>query len=233
MADETKDAATDPLEETEAVTEETSETKVEEKNTAEESSATTEAGKDGDGHDEVTFSPPGDGPVDGMAAFFVHPNEILDAAEKARDKSLEKWDVFTPFPIHGMDDAMGIGTSWIPWVTFGAAMVGMTTALSLQTGTMFIDWQINIGGKPFLPWPSFMPITFELSVLFAGITTAVVMFLACGLPNLKPKVIDSSITRDRFVLWIDANDPSFDRAKTREFLESLDPVEVREVRFDS
>jgi hypothetical protein len=132
-----------------------------------------------------------------------------------------------------MDDAMGIGSSWLPWVTFCAAMVGMTTALSIQTGTMFVDWQINIGGKPFWPWPSFMPITFELSVLFAGLTTVGVMFWACGLPKLKPKVIDARIVRDRFVLWIDAEDPSFDRVKTREFLESLHPLEVREVRFDT
>ncbi len=173
------------------------------------------------------------GPADGMAAFFVHPGEILDAAARARDKRFVHWDVLTPFPIHGMDDAMGLSRSWMPWVTFAAAMMGLTTALTIQTWTMFVDWQIVIGGKPFFPWPSFMPVTFELSVLFAGIITALTMFLACGLPSLKPKIIDWRITRDRFVLWIDAKDPQYDPDKIREFLEGLEPLEIREVRFDA
>ncbi len=103
----------------------------------------------------------------------------------------------------------------------------------IQTGTMTVDWPMIIGGKPFFPWPSFMPVTFELSVLFAGITTSLVMFWAAGLPSLKPKVIDPRLTRDRFAVWISADDPNYDPVKTREFLEGLHPLEVREVRFDS
>jgi hypothetical protein len=173
------------------------------------------------------------GNPDGLAAFFDDPDDILAAAEKARDKKLEEWDVLTPFPVHGMDDAMGIGRSWIPWVTFCAALTGMTTALCIQIGTMTVDWPIIIGGKPFLPWPSFMPVTFELSVLFGALTTVAVMFLAGGMPNLKPQLIDPRITRDRFVLWVSSEDPQYDAVKTREFLESLGPLEVREVTFDS
>ncbi len=173
----------------------------------------------------------GSGP-DGLVAFFYHPEEILVAASKARDKKFEEWDVFTPFPVHGMDDAMGLKRSWIPWVTFFAALTGMSTALTIQIGTMFVDWQINIGGKPFFPWPSWMPITFELSVLFAGIITVLVMFVAGGHPNLKPKIIDPLITSNKFALWISCEDPQFDLEATRTFLEGLEPAEVREVRFE-
>ncbi len=123
--------------------------------------------------------------------------------------------------------------SWLPWVTFGAALTGMTTALTLQTGTMTFDWPIIIGGKPFFPWPSFMPVTFELSVLLSGLTTVLVMFWAAGLPNFKPKVIDPSLTRDKFGLWVSSEDPQYDPVKTREFLEGLHPEEIREVRFDA
>ena len=169
----------------------------------------------------------------GLVALFDHPGEILDAASKARDKKFQLWDVFTPFPVHGMDDAMGLGRSWIPWVTFFAAMAGLATALGIQIGTMTVDWQMNIGGKPFLPWPSFMPISFELTVLIAGLTTVAVMFVAGGLPNLKPKIVHPKITTDKFALYICAEDPQFDALATREFLEGLGPIEVQEVRFDS
>lgn len=171
--------------------------------------------------------------ADGMVAFFAHPNEILDAAAVARDQEFTKWDVYTPFPIHGMDDAMGIGRSWLPYVTFVAALTGTTTALLIQTGTMTVDWPMIIGGKPFFPWPSFMPVTFELSVLLSGLTTVLVMFWAAGLPNFKPKVIDPSLTRDKFGLWVSSEDPQYDPVKTREFLEGLHPEEIREVRFDA
>jgi hypothetical protein len=171
------------------------------------------------------------GNPDGLVAFFDDPDDILAAAEKARDLKFEEWDVFTPFPVHGMDDAMGLGRSWIPWVTFCAALTGTATALSIQIGAMYVDWPIIIGGKPFLPWPSFVPVTFELTVLFGALTTVAVMFLAGGMPNLKPKLIDPSITRDRFALWISSEDPQYDPVKTRQFLEGLSPLEVREVTF--
>jgi hypothetical protein len=168
----------------------------------------------------------------GLYALFTHQGEILDAAAKARDKKFERWDVFTPYPIHGMDDAMGLGRSWIPWVTFTAGMTGLAIAMAMQIGTMTIDWPMNIGGKPFLPWPSFMPIAFELTVLIGGLTTVAVMFLSGGLPNLRPKIVDPRITTDKFALYISADDPQFDAVATREFLESLEPLTVEEVRFD-
>ncbi len=170
--------------------------------------------------------------TEGLVAVFAHPGEILDAAAKARDKKFERWDVFTPFPVHGMDAAMGLGRSWIPWVTFFAAMAGLTTALAIQIGTMTVDWPMNIGGKPLLPWPSFMPITFELSVLFSGLATAFIMLLSAGLPTMKPKVVHPGISTDKFALYISAADPQYDAAATREFLEGLGPIEVQEVRFD-
>lgn len=84
-----------------------------------------------------------------------------------------------------------------------------------------------------MPWPAFVPVSFELTVLFAGLTTVAVMFLSTGHPNFRPKVIDPRITRDRFALWISAEDKNFEIARTRAFLESLHALEVREVTFES
>lgn len=178
----------------------------------------------------TTFSSQGEGAVTGYMALFNHPDDILHAAEKVRDQSFEEWDVLTPFPVHGMDDAMGIGRSWMPWVTLMLAGAGLTTALTLQFGTMAFDWPIIISGKPFAAWPSFMPISFELTVLFAGVGTALIMLLTAGLPKLKPRVLDARLSSDRFAIWISAEDDRFDLVKTRAFLETLHPLEVREIR---
>lgn len=162
----------------------------------------------------------------GVAAFFEHPDHILAAAAETRDSNYEEFDVFTPFPVHGMDEAMGIGRSWIPWVTFGAGAVGFILANVMQFGMMTFDWPMIIGGKPFAPWPSFVPIMFELTVLIGGVTTAIVMLFAAGCFQ-SPDIIDKSITKDRFVLWISEEDESFERDEVVDFMKELNPLEIK------
>ena len=162
----------------------------------------------------------------GVAALFEHPDELLAAARRTRNSGYEDFDAFSPFPIHGMDEAMGLGRSWIPWVTFTAGLTGFLTACALQFGMMTFDWPIIIGGKPFAPWPAFVPVMFELTVLIGGVTTGVVMLKAAGC--FEPaEVIDPEITNDRFALWISASDDRYDEDDAREFLESMDPVDIR------
>ena len=185
------------------------------------------------GEDSAAPGASGNGAVEGMLALFDHPQDILHAAEKVRDEKFAEWDVFTPFPVHGMDEAMGLSRSWMPYVTFLLGATGLATALTMQFGTMVFDWPIIVSGKPFAAWPSFVPISFELTVLFAGVGTALIMLLTAGLPKLKPKVRHRRLSSDRFGIWISAEDSKFDAAKTRTFLESLHPLEVREVRGES
>jgi hypothetical protein len=170
--------------------------------------------------------------VQGVAAFFEHPKHLMAAATYARDSHYEEFEAYSPFPIHGMDEAMGLGRSWIPWVTFGAGSVGFVLANLLQFGTMTFDWPMIVGGKPFAPWPSFVPIMFELTVLLAGVTTAVVMLAAAGCFK-KPTIIDPRITDDRFVLWISAEDTKFDEDEVTEFMSDLNPLEVRKIVKDA
>lgn len=181
----------------------------------------------------VATSVSGNGPLEGMLALFDHPDDILHAAEKVRDQKFQEWDVLTPFPVHGMDEAMGIGRSWMPYVTFLLGATGLATALFIQFGTMAFDWPIIVSGKPFAAWPSFIPISFELTVLFAGVGTAIIMLLTAGLPKLKPKIHHPRLSSDRFGIWISAEDHKFDADKTRTFLESLHPLEVQEIRGES
>lgn len=171
---------------------------------------------------------PAPGDILGVAAFFDLPDDLLVATAHTRDKGYKEFDAFSPFPIDGMNDALGAGRSWLPWVTFGAGSAGFLTANALQFGTMTFDWPMIIGGKPYAPWPSFIPVMFEMTVLFAGITTVLTMFIASGCFR-KPLIIDPEITKDRFALWISADDETFDIKKVREFMRTLDPVEIRTI----
>ncbi|TDP75894.1 DUF3341 domain-containing protein [Bradymonas sediminis] len=170
--------------------------------------------------------------VQGVAALFDHPKHLMAAAELTRDSKYEAFDAFSPFPIHGMDDAMGLGRSWIPWVTTAAALTGFCLATAMQFGMMTYDWPLIIGGKAFAPWPSFVPVMFELSVLLAGTSTVGVMFKAAGCFK-KPVIIDPRITDDLFALWISADDENFELNEAIEFLEKMNPLEVRKVAKDA
>jgi hypothetical protein len=169
--------------------------------------------------------------VAGVAALFEHPDHLLYAATQTRDSDYKEFEAYSPFPIHGMDAAMGLGRSWIPWVCFGAGVAGFLTANILQFGVMVYDWPMNFGGKPFAAWPSFVPIIFELTVLFAGVTTALVMLKAAGCFK-KPLIVAPEITTDRFVLWISSEDAAFERSAVVDFMRDLNPSEIRTVTRD-
>lgn len=191
---------------------------------------------EGDAHHEEEPEPDDDhrdvdSDVVGVAAFFDHPDHLMYAASQARDASYRDFDAYSPFPIHGMDEAMGLPRSWIPWVTFFAGLTGLSTAATIEFGIMGFDWPMIFGGKPFIAWPSFVPVMFELTVLFAGVTTAIVMLAAAGCFR-KPFIISPEITNDRFVLWISANDEKFDGEDVVEFMRALNPMEIRTIRKD-
>ena len=166
----------------------------------------------------------------GVLGHFYEPDDVLAAAAKVRDSEWTHFDVLTPFPIHGLEEAMGQRRSWIPWVAAVLAVVGLSAGFGLQAWIMTIDWPMNFGGKPFFAWPSFVPVTFELMVLFAAIGTAVIAILAGKrdtVPQPPPLVIETGATVDRFVVWISATDPKFDAARAQDFVRSLGAHGVR------
>jgi hypothetical protein len=168
--------------------------------------------------------------LQGIVALFDGPEAVLGAARATRDKGYQRWDVFTPFPVHGMDEAMGLGRSRVPYITFFAGLIGALTGIGIQVFTMTMSWPQNYGGKPFVAWPSFVPITFETTVFVAGIATALGSLLIGGVLRPRKRRLDPSITNDRFALFIDAADPKFDSEASRALLEKFDPVEVRVVQ---
>ena len=171
----------------------------------------------------------------GMAAEFPSAADLLQAAAAVRDAGYRRFDTFSPLPIHGMEDAVGQPFTRLPWVVFVLGLTGAAFGFGLQYWTSVIDYPLNIGGKPLNSWPAFIPITFECTILFAGLTSAIAMVLMNGLPRPHHPVFNTPnferASSDRFFICIEADDPKFDRESTRSFLEGLNPDAVSEVPY--
>lgn len=169
----------------------------------------------------------------GLLAEYETPEELLSAAERVRDGGYKKWDTHTPFPVHGIDDAMGIKPTILPWIVLGAAATGTLTALGLQWFTNAFDYPFLISGKPMFAWVPAFPVTFELTVLFAGITTLLGMLALNRLPRLHNPLFEVSrfdrATQDRFFISIDATDPLYNESSAKALLAGTGAAAVEEV----
>lgn len=162
----------------------------------------------------------------GAVAYFTSTAQIVEAVKAARAKGFQEVESYTPFPIHGMDEHLGLKPSIVPWATFLGGLTGFATAVFLQVWTSAIDWPLNVGGKPFVSGPAFIPIMFELTVLLGGLSTAGFMFLLNGLPSMKPNPFDPRITDDRFALYIPFRSQKTSAAEVSSFLETLKAEKV-------
>ena len=179
----------------------------------------------------------------GMIAEFTTPADIYHAAEKVRDAGFKWWDCCTPFPVHGLDKAMGIRPTILPVLVFFGGLTGTTLAILLQVVTnatridlpfLFLHgYNFMISGKPFISGAAFVPVTFELTVLLASLSSFGLMLLLNGLPRLYHPLFKSvrfaRATDDRFFLVIEARDPKFQQQRTEEFLRSLHPAAIETV----
>ena len=170
-------------------------------------------------------------PIVGVAGFFNDSHELLDAARKVKGAGVASFETYSPFPIHGMDDAMGLKRSPIPYVTFAAGLTGFIFAFGLQYWTSAVDWPLIIAGKPFNSWPAFVPVMFELTVLFGGLATFGALLFFCKLPNQSRKAIDPGLTQDKFALVIEASKKAegFDADGAQNILTKLGAKDVRKV----
>jgi hypothetical protein len=148
--------------------------------------------------------------------------------KKIKAENFQNFDAYTPFPVHGLDHAQGLKRSPIPYVTFVAGITGTACAFALQYWTSAVDWPINVGGKPFNSWPAFVPVMFEVTILFAGLSTFGALLFFCKLPNLKRKAFDPEITRNKFAIMIE--DASEQEAT--DALKKAGASGIRSVRFE-
>lgn len=169
----------------------------------------------------------------GLVAEFPDAETIVEAAEKVKAAGYDKVEGYTPMPVEELIHALGHHKSPVPKIIFGGALLGCLTGLGLQYWVSAIDYPLNVGGRPLASWVSFIPVTFEMTILFGAFAAVGGMLLVNGLPMPYHPLFNvkrfSYVTRDKFFLCIEAIDPRFDRQETREFLESLNPTGVSEV----
>lgn len=167
----------------------------------------------------------------GIVAEFNEPEEILVAAHAAREAGYKRMDAYTPYPVHHLDEALGMSNTRMGWVVLLMGIFGGSLMFFMQWFATTQHYPLNVGGRPLFSWPQYIVITFEGTVLFAAFTAAFFMLARNGLPRLHHPIFNTPnfehATRDKFFLCIEADDAEFDVAKTRAFLEGLTPKPLR------
>ena len=171
----------------------------------------------------------------GLMAEFDDVTALVKAAERATAEGYKKVDAYTPFPVHELFDALDAHDKRLPRIVLLAGITGCLAGFGLCYWTQVIAYPLNIGGRPFNSWPSFIPVTFETTILGAALAAVFGMLALNGLPMPYHPVFNAPrfahASRNRFFLCIEARDPKFDREATQRFLDSLDPRGVSEVAW--
>jgi hypothetical protein len=175
----------------------------------------------------------------GALAEFANPHALYEACEKVRDAGFEKWDAHTPFPVHGLDKAMGLKPSKMAWICLICGLSGAFGGFMLQVWVSTVAYPMIIAGKPYLSWQAFVPVTFELGVISCALGAVIGMLTLNRLPRHHHPLFESvrfeAVTDDKFFISIEAEDPQFSESETTAFLKSLgaDHVEIVEDREDA
>jgi hypothetical protein len=172
-------------------------------------------------------------PIYGIMAEFDSAQALVDAAKKTHEAGYKKIDAYSPFPIEGLAEEIGFHFDEIPLTVLIGGIIGGCTGYLMQYWMSAVDYPLNIGGKPPHSWPAFIVITFEMTILFAGISAVLGMLAFNGLPMPYHPVFNvprfAFASKDRFFLIVFSSDKKYNRAETRRFLETLDPRSVSEV----
>lgn len=172
-------------------------------------------------------------PIYGLMAEFDNPTDVIVAAKRAYAAGYRRMDAYSPYPMEELSDAIGFHKTRVPLVVLVGAILGGLSGYLLQYWISVISYPLNIGGRPYHSWPAFIIVTFEMTILFGGISAVVGMLALNGLPMPYHPVFNnprfSAASRDRFFLCIEAADPQFDVVSTGTFLQGLNARDVAEV----
>ena len=172
-------------------------------------------------------------PIYGLMAEFDSAQALLDAARKTHQAGYKKIDAYSPFPIEGLAEEVGFHHDEVPWVVLIGGLVGGASGYLMQWWMSAVDYPLNIGGKPPHSWPAFIVITFEMTILFSGLSAVFGMLALNGLPMPYHPVFNvprfAFASKDRFFLIVFSSDKKYNPLETRRFLESLDPRSLSEV----
>jgi Protein of unknown function (DUF3341) len=169
----------------------------------------------------------------GIMAEFDSPQALVDAAKRTHEAGYQKIDAYSPFPIEGLAEEIGFHRNAVPLVVLIGGIVGGLTGYIMQWWMSAVDYPINVGGKPPHSWPAFIVITFEMTILFAGLSAVLGMLALNGLPMPYHPVFHvprfALASKDRFFLIVFSSDKKYDANGTRSFLEALQPRSISEV----
>jgi Protein of unknown function (DUF3341) len=182
----------------------------------------------------VYESPIENSPSYGLMAEFDSAADLVAAAHKTHSAGYKKIDAYSPFPIEGLAEAIGFHKNRVALVVLLGGLTGMICAYSLQYWVAVITYPTNVAGRPYHSWPSFIIVTFELTILFAGLSAVIGMLALNGLPMPYHPVFNvaefaKGASEDKFFLVVFSSDPNYDVARTRSFLSSLSPKMIAEV----
>lgn len=173
------------------------------------------------------------GPLYGLLAEFRNEAELVAAMRRTYEAGYRQMEAYTPFPVHGLAEYVGVRGRRLPWIVLGGGLLGGLGGLFLQWYSSVIAYPLNVGGKPYASWPNFIPIAFETTILLAGIAAVLGMLALNRLPEPYHPLFNvrafTRASRDRFFLCIEARDPQFDLAQTKRFLHDLGAFGVDEV----
>ena len=182
---------------------------------------------------KLELTPPEERRLWGLAVEFDSVDAILAAAERIRDAGFTRWDVHTPFPVHGLNDAMGIKHTKLPLVVLGAGITGAGLGILMQWWMNAVDYRLIVSGKPFFSLPANIPVMFELTILLSALAAFIGMLAFNSLPMFYHPIFRAKafqrVTSDRFVVVIETSDPKFHERDTTAFLESLGGSDVERV----
>ncbi len=162
-----------------------------------------------------------------ILGIFDDPDVMNSGIDMVNNAGIKIHDVYTPFPIHGLENKLVIPRSRLPIVGFCFGLLGFCTAIALITYTMGIDWPMDIGGKPYLPFPNYVPVTFELTVLFAALGMAATFFWVNRMaPGISPIIMDPRSTDDKFVVALAINQTKSEE-ELNQILRNAGAIEIK------
>jgi hypothetical protein len=169
----------------------------------------------------------------GVLAQYENPHAVYKACEAVRDAGYKEWDACTPFPVHGLDKAMGLQPSKLPWIVLSVGLAGSSFALFFESWAMGWAYPMIVGGKPLFSLPAFVPVWYELTVLSSCVTAFLANWILNGLPRPHHPAFASKAferaTDDKFFIMVEASDPKFDLEKTKALLQSKGATLVEEL----
>ncbi len=167
----------------------------------------------------------------GYVGLFLDEHQMVDAAREVRESGVSNFEAISPFPVHGIDEAMDIPRSFIPWVTFVMGLTGCALGVLFTWWASAVDWPIIVGGKPMFSLAAFIPVIFELTILFAALSSVGAMFYINGLPKIDPVIIDPDLTCHKFAIFVPECSSGFNKESLDKIFNNHGAIETRPAEF--